>query len=159
LLTYTAGAGIANALTISVSDNIYTFTDTREIINAPGLPGSGTHTVTVPADFVGSMNILLGDKNDALVIASTVDPITVQCGDGNDTVDVGKLADGNLAGIQAAVSVDGEAGSDSLRVNDPHSSAAATYTVTAAAVSPSDSAAVSYAGVERLSVTAGDFFD
>src|SRR5262249_33527147 len=59
----------------------------------------------------------------------------------------------------AAVSVDGEAGSDSLRVNDPHSSAAATYTVTAAAVSPSDSAAVSYAGVERLSVTAGDFFD
>src|SRR5438105_1218788 len=139
VLTYTAGAGIANALTISAGGNNYTFTDTPEIINAPGLPGSGTHTVTVPKNFVGSMNILLGD--------------------GNDTVDVGKFVGGTLIGIDAPVSVDGGAGSDSLRVNDPASDVSGTYTVTAATVSPSDAANINYTGVERLSVTAGAFFD
>src|SRR5437870_1518005 len=49
VLTYTAGAGIANAVTIALSANNtnYIVTDTREIISAPGLPGSGSHTVTV----------------------------------------------------------------------------------------------------------------
>src|SRR5262249_3340032 len=47
VLTYTAGAGIANKLTVSISGATYTFTDTAEPITVTGISGatgSGTNT-------------------------------------------------------------------------------------------------------------------
>jgi hypothetical protein len=49
LLTYSAGAGVANNLKIAVVGTNYVFTDTGETITAPGLPGSRTHGVTIHA--------------------------------------------------------------------------------------------------------------
>ena len=101
------------------------------------------------------MVINLGDKDDALVIESTVDPISVKCGDGNDT-GRRQVRRGTLSGIQAPVSVDGEAGTDALRVNDPASATARTYTVTASKLTPTGASDINYAGAERLTVTASD---
>src|SRR5262245_34228458 len=52
VLTYTAGAGVANNLSVSLSGTTYTFRDTAETISVVGIPGStgsGTNTVTLPA--------------------------------------------------------------------------------------------------------------
>jgi hypothetical protein len=165
LLTYTAGAGIANGLKIAISPNAltpagnYVFTDTQETISAPGLQGSGTHTVTFPTGLVSSMRINLADKADALLVEATLAPITVQAGDGDDTIDVGKPTGGTLGAIKATVTVDGQAGSDTLRVNDADS-ASHLFVVTATQVT-SGAAGVVYAGVERLTVNTaalGDTF-
>jgi Ca2+-binding RTX toxin-like protein len=164
VLTYDAGAGVANNLSVSLSGATYTFKETAETISVLGIAGatgSGTHTVTVPAAQVqpAGMLINLGDKDDVLSIESTANAISVKGGDGNDTIDIGKFSGGALSAIQAPVTVDGEAGSDTLRINDPASGAARSYTVTATKVTPTGGADVNYSGVENLVVTAGDFAD
>src|SRR5262245_18190076 len=70
VLTYTAGAGFANNLSVSLSGTTYTFRDTAEAItiigSIPGSTGSGTNTVTLPAAqvFPAGMSINLLDRND-----------------------------------------------------------------------------------------------
>jgi Ca2+-binding RTX toxin-like protein len=169
LLTYTAGAAVANNLSVSLSGGVYTFRDTAETISVLGIPGatgSGTNTVTVPAtgDGLIGISINLGDRNDVLSIDSAVHTIAVKGGDGHDTIDVGTFVGGNLSAIKAAVTVDGEAGTDTVRVNDTGSSFARGYTVTAAKVTvtkqiiqggSNDEFDVSYTGTENLAVNAG----
>jgi acrosin len=165
-LTYTAGAGVANNLRVTAADaggdgdgTNYVFTDASETILAPGFQGSGTHTVILTSETVGSMLINLGDKADQLVIESTIDPTTVKAGDGDDKIDVGQFVGGALRRVEAAVTVDGGAGSDTLRVNDPASAASRAYAVTATRVTPAGGSDRNYAGVERLAVTAGALAD
>src|SRR4051812_11693690 len=73
VLTYTAGAGTSNNLTISVPAASYIFTDTAETItltaNATGAgwTGSGTNTVTGLDTSVSSMVINLGDGTTDVV--------------------------------------------------------------------------------------------
>jgi Ca2+-binding RTX toxin-like protein len=155
LLTYNASPGVANNLTIAISGANYVLTDTSEKISAPGLAGSGTNTVIVPIAFVDSMHINLGDLADRLTVAATLDPISVKAGVGDDIIDVGRFATGLLSGVQAPVTVEGEAGSDSVRINDTASTAPRAYTIAADKVTPVGSADVNYAAVEQLAVTAG----
>src|SRR5262245_26145822 len=86
VLTYTATDGVANNIRIALSGANYVITDAAETISAPNIPGNGTHTVTVPAVLVDSMRFDLRDRSDALVVESTVDPVTVKAGDGDDTI-------------------------------------------------------------------------
>src|SRR5262245_61229537 len=69
LLTYTAGPGVANRLTVSLSGSTYTFKDTAETISVLGIPGatgSGTNSVSLPSAAVppAGMLVNLGDMND-----------------------------------------------------------------------------------------------
>src|SRR5262249_40968565 len=118
LLTYTAGAGVANRLTIRLdpATDTYQFRDV-EVINAPRLIGNGTTAVSVPNARVNSMRILLGDGADTLTVESTRDPIQVQAGAGSDTITLVSTG-GTLDGIQAPIRVAGEDGQDTLTVND-----------------------------------------
>jgi Ca2+-binding RTX toxin-like protein len=155
VLTYNASAGIANNVKIAISGDNYVISDTAETISAPGLSGSGTHSIAAPTGFVGSMVFNLFDQNDTLVVESTVSPIAVNAGDGNDTIDLGKFVGGTLGGLQADVTVDGGVGTDNLRINNPASSLGGVYTVTPTQVLATLSCRVSYAGAERLSLAAG----
>jgi hypothetical protein len=61
-LAYTASAGVANDLTISLSGGTYTFNDTTEDITVSGpgsggCTGSGSHTVTCPAAALSSISV------------------------------------------------------------------------------------------------------
>jgi Ca2+-binding RTX toxin-like protein len=160
VLTYTAGAGIANNLTVSLSGTNYKFVETAETIRVTGITGasgSGTNTVLIPANQVQPAGILigLGDKADTLSIQSTDNDITVKAGADNDNITVGKLS-----GIGGAVTVDGEAGNDTLQINDGASGTATTYAITDQLVKSLTSVnAVSYAGTENLTLTAGNQAD
>src|SRR5262249_32267323 len=110
VLSYTASDGVANNVGIALSGANYVITDVAETISAPNIPGNGTHTVTVPAASVDSMRFDLRDQADALVIESTVDPITVQGGDGDDTFTVRATAVGTTTSLL------GGAGADTFNV-------------------------------------------
>jgi Ca2+-binding RTX toxin-like protein len=161
LLTYTAGAGVANNLSVSFANGNYTFTDTAEKINLLGVAGSGsgTNTVTVPAAEVpmAGMALNLGDRNDTLTIDSTSHAIAVKAGDGNDTIDVGRFVGGVVTNILAPVNVNGEAGTDNLRINEP-AGILGFYTITSDRVTRSG-LDVGYTGAENLTITTGTATD
>jgi hypothetical protein len=163
MLTYTAANGIANRLDVSASSaGTYTFQDTAETITVVGIPGAvggGTKIVTVPTSQVppAGISINLGDKNDTLTINSSLHAISVKAGADNDTVDVGAPVGGLLIALGGPVTVDGEGGIDSVRVNDP-SGFLGSYTVTANQVTRSSGFSMTYAA-ENLTLNGGFFAD
>src|SRR5262249_41553897 len=81
--------------------------------------------------------------------------VTVSAGGGNDLLRVSPTAH-LLANLAGALTVNGDAGADSLFVNDQSDTGANTYTLTATTVARTASAVITYATVETLAVnTAG----
>src|SRR5262249_47211770 len=129
LLSYTADPGETNVLRVSVSGSTYTFNDTGAFItlgagaSGAGWTGSGTHTVTgtFAAGSPNTISIDLGDLNDTANIQSINNDTTVLGGSGNDVVNVSSNAPGNtgtLAGINGALTVTADAGSDQLAASN-----------------------------------------
>lgn len=91
--TYTAEAGVANALSLSYDSatGTYTFTDVENIdATGPGggnVLGSGGTSVEVP-DTIEGIVIQLGDEDDFFTISGLNRPITVSDGPGADSVQV-----------------------------------------------------------------------
>ena len=167
-LTYTASAGVVNALTVSTpSITQYIFSDAAETINfSPVVPptgfvvsGSGTNSVTVsfPADAdVTAATISLGDQDDVVNIASTTDPLSINGEAGND---IFNLQLGSLAG---ACTIDGGAGTgDQLTLTGSGTFASATHTATNATdgtISVFGNSLINYLNMEPItdSLTATD---
>jgi Ca2+-binding RTX toxin-like protein len=114
-LQFTAGAGEANNLTISVAAGTYTFHDTgAAIILGPaalgaGWAGNGTNTVTGPEKSIGSAGIALnlGDQANTVTVQSIDNPLSIgDSSGGTDAVTVGGAANG-VQGVNAAVTVMG----------------------------------------------------
>jgi hypothetical protein len=148
VLSYSAGAGVANNVTISWDGaHTYTLTDTAETISASGLfaylqcKGSGTNTLTVNSNSVPyltvgprgnivtaytpgvtGMNVDLGDQVNGFTLAGTGVPIVVNnTKSGTDSVVLGSLgasSSSTLANIHGAVSVSNPLGSTSLAIYD-----------------------------------------
>lgn len=103
LLTYTAGAGVANLLTVGGPAASYTITDTGELINltanaiAAGFSGSGTSTVSGSGAAVSSLHLLLGDQNDQLVLQNVNDPMIADGEGGVDTFTINSALQPNGA--------------------------------------------------------------
>src|SRR5262245_15092460 len=83
VLTFEAGGGTNNNLTLSFSAGTYTLSDTADVINLgaglSGWAGGGTNTVSGP--YGGSpgsaVSLNLGDGNDTANLRALADPTTV----------------------------------------------------------------------------------
>jgi parallel beta-helix repeat protein len=157
-LTYTASTSIANALTVSLTNGVYTITDTAELLQVGGArasscTGSGTHTVTCPQGAVTSLFLDLGDGNDTANIESIGDPTTVSGGQGDDTINVSPAAN-DLGGIDTSLTIDGGTGSDSATLNDQGWPEGTTYTITATTVRVASlrRLGITYTGLEGLTL-------
>src|SRR5262249_12407758 len=135
-LTYTAGAGAANRLTISQTGGVYTFHDDGEPIvvlnNDPvvSCSGSGTHTVTVSRG-VNKISVDVGDQLDTVNMESIGVPTTIDdTGGGDDTVNVGNQAHG-VQDITAPLLVKNTASHTALNVDDSADLTDRTWLVTA----------------------------
>ena len=88
VLTYTAGGGINNAVTLSIAGPNYVLNDTGELISltasaiAAGFTGNLTNTVQGPNAAVNSLNINTGDLNDQVSLQGLNDSLTVDTGSG-----------------------------------------------------------------------------
>lgn len=128
-LTYVAGAGAANRLTISHSGGSYTFHDEGALILADTedpvvlCSGSGSPTVTVSPG-IQSISVDVGDQEDTVNVHSIAVPTTIDdTGGGDDTVNVGShfaQFGGALSvqGIEAPLTVMNEASHTTLNVDD-----------------------------------------
>ncbi len=118
VLTYDAGTGIANDLTISRAGSTYTFAEKGEAIV---VGGSFFSSVTADRSTFDRIQVNLKDGADALKVQSTDRPISVDAGSGNDVVTVGNATNG-MDDILALVNVNGGAqdvgGKDTLSLLD-----------------------------------------
>jgi hypothetical protein len=106
-------------------------------------------------NIIDNIHINLGDGNDVVNIDGlTGQTVTIDLGTGNDTVNIGdKVA--NLGAIQGNISVNGGYGSDTLIVNDKHSSFLESWNVSGSTISRSGSAAINYKNIANLVLNAG----
>jgi Ca2+-binding RTX toxin-like protein len=109
-LTYTAGTGIRNSLTVSVNNGSMVFADNGETIavsgaGAGGWTGSATKVVGGPVGSVTSVTIHLGDKNDALSLFGVTTTGNLDGGLGADRLTI--TADSDIALSNTGLTVTG----------------------------------------------------
>jgi hypothetical protein len=99
VLTYIAGASVANNLTITVSGGNYTFSETGEAITQ--VPSGWTlvdkNTATGPVAGVNSMSLEVGDLNDYVNASAVGVPTNHYGSTGNDTL-IGGTANDDING-------------------------------------------------------------
>jgi hypothetical protein len=121
-LSYTASNGIADNLTVSLSNGVYSFNDTGEVIfvtgaGSAGWSGSGTNTVSGPQASVASISIDLVNGTDTVNVLSIANPTTVtESAGGSEVVSVGN--NNTLASINGLVNVVSGVGAITLKVLD-----------------------------------------
>jgi hypothetical protein len=83
--------------------------------------------------------------NDLVQIDDTVagTPVTVDLGNGDDTVDVG-LTSSDLDAIQGPLTIHGGTGSNTLSMSDEYNAASTTYAITGSSIARTGSASISY---------------
>ena len=177
-LSYTAGAGVNNNTSVTISGADFIITDSAEPIDASGVAGatgSGTNTVTVPTAGVTAVALDLGDGADAIAPAGVL--VTTQgvaVGNSGSLLSVGgpvTTTTGNvgITGSNAVVlSADVNAGSGTITIGANQDGAGAegvsqtaglvsTTNTTAAAVSVAVNTAGGGTGDASLdNVTAGN---
>jgi Ca2+-binding RTX toxin-like protein len=96
-LDYTAGAAIANNLTLSESGSNLVFTETAETITLNGAPecalSGANHTATCSGDAFDDVFVDLGDMGDTFVGAATHPVVTISGGSGADHISGGPEED------------------------------------------------------------------
>jgi hypothetical protein len=135
-------------------------------------PYNDTYTITsttVSRPFFGGLSYdtlealtLQGESgNNLFNITSTLaaTPVFVNAGAGNDTINVGSSTT-SLDAIQGAVTVNGQAGTDSLNVNDQAAAAGHTYTISPTALGRDTATTlVSFGTVENVNLTTSSHDD
>jgi Ca2+-binding RTX toxin-like protein len=105
------------------------------------------------------------DGNDIVNVLATAAGVTttINGGAGDETVNIGSdpvtVANSNLNGILGAVTVNGEAGADTLNIIDVSAAGNRRYEVTSTFVQRSNSARITYATTETLNLSAGSSND
>ena len=119
-LQFTAGAGDANAVTVTQNASAFTIADSGAIITTsdPACSGGGTNAVTCTSAAITRIGAALGDGNDAITNNSAIGSVF----DGGAGVDMltGSAAttnagrDVSIRGGDGDDTIDGRAGADSL---------------------------------------------
>jgi hypothetical protein len=125
-----------------------TFTITSTTVNRDAWGGGLSYTSTTEG-----LTINAGSGNSAFNVNSTASttPVTINAGGGNDTLNLGT---GNLDTIAGAVAFSGQAGTDTIVVNDSSGTTARTYTVTSTQVTRPGFAGLTYGTSAALTLNA-----
>lgn len=88
-VTYTAGAGVTNALSISISGDHYVFADSEPITvsgaGAGNFTGSGGNSVSGLTSAIFAIGVDLGDQNDTCTLSGLSASFSFTGGAGTDT--------------------------------------------------------------------------
>jgi hypothetical protein len=112
-VTFQAAAGIANDVTVTVTQGSATITDTADVITEAetNCDGTGTNTVTCTVPGLAFVISQLGDMNDRLQASGPI-PQLVIAGEGDDELTILTSAAGSSNQVQ------GEEGSDRITTGD-----------------------------------------
>jgi Ca2+-binding RTX toxin-like protein len=185
VLTYTASAGIANNLRVTLSSgpglDTYTFQDTAE----PIALGAGTSAWTVngPNSVSGLQSTFLtgqiflwdkadtvslqthnpflvdtGSDDDSVTAELVTAPLTVNAGDGNNTVNIGNAAH-TMDSIISTVTVNGQGGNAQVVLHDEGESNPIAYGLVGNAVTRTGPGGVICNQVAGVQINGGSAFD
>jgi hypothetical protein len=173
--TVNAGAGTA---LIDVSPQAQNLSNIAALLTVNGGGGSGSlilddqgaaaaeaytigsasisHPGSARVAFAGIQAITLngGNHGNSVRVSDTAAGTTLalNTGAGNDTIIVGNAAN-SLDSVQGALSITGQGGTNTLKLNDQGSSAAHAYTLTANSVSRDGAATVTFANIKTLVIS------
>jgi hypothetical protein len=109
-----------------------------------------------PVSSVHSIRMDSGGGNNVIDIHDTEAgiPVTVNLGNGNDTVNISRRS-GNLDTIQGAVTIHAGMGADTVNIDDQDAGSSQTYTMNANTVQRTNSALISYGpGISVVNINA-----
>jgi hypothetical protein len=150
-LIYAPSSGFNNTLTISdnPATHRYTFVDATENIALGGSfispSGNHTHTASFGDGNIGSITVNMFNQEFVVNIENTLVsvPLTVNLGNGADTVDVSPTAH-NLNNIGGLITVHTGLGTDSLNVFDQSNGANQDFTLAATSVARFGAAPITF---------------
>jgi hypothetical protein len=158
VLTFTAGAGVANDVQVYSTPSGVLIVDPSETIDSasPLVSGNHSHLVSIPAGAVQSIVLHLGDGNDQANIHSAVVPVTVTGDQGNDVITVGDSWFG-VDNVLSLVTVVGGADSDRLVVDDAAGTQTSFYGMTSSTIfhhnlNPQQ---IAFGGIEHVELITG----
>jgi hypothetical protein len=162
-VVYAPATNNNNTLSISENPNTqrYTIVDTNENITLQGNfinpSGNGTHTVSFWYGNISWFTVNMANQNFTVNIEQTLSgvPVYVNLGNGTDAVNVSPAAK-NLDNIQGAINVHPGTGIDSLYVYDQSNPNGRTFSLGASSLSRSGSAAITYSGINFVTVNGGN---
>ena len=152
--------GIANLIlnTFGGEDNVVvaqTHTGSTELNT-----GEGRDTITVEQTS-GRVEIDAGRANDAIRVRAIGAVATIHGGDGEDTISVGStvpLTGGVLSGIQALLTIAGDAELDTLNIDSTGDTAANSGNLTSSRLTGLGMpAGIDYTGVDAMNIALGEF--
>jgi hypothetical protein len=116
--------------------------------------GSGGNRFVVgdTSDFAYSTDLSTGSGDDTVYIYATTGRLNVNNPGGSDFTDVGV---GSLTNIQGTVTLSGGGGSNNLSINDSSGGSGLSYSLSATQLTRSGAAAITYASLAALEITAG----
>lgn len=122
----------------------------------PGTAVSGALVSRFAAAGVRSITIQAGNGNDTVRLggAGAGVPVNVELGEGDDTLILGN-GSGRLDDLLAGVTVSGQAGTDALLVQDQGGTAGRSFTLTPTGLAWSSGRSVAFGTLEALTVRAG----
>jgi Ca2+-binding RTX toxin-like protein len=114
-LRYIANPGEANTVTITSASGLFTITDTSvlSLSAGPGCTVAALTKVTCPTAGVNSVTVDVGDGNDTVNLAGLTIPASVVDGPGNDTVTGGSSND-TFVGSSGDDTLNGGPGNDTF---------------------------------------------
>jgi hypothetical protein len=105
---------------------------------------------------INSITVNEGNGNDTANLEGTVpgDPVTINEGGGTDVVNITPSAQ-FLDNIQGTITVNGGGGTDTLNVDDQNNARPDTWTITGSTITRTFSAVISYNFVDHVNITGG----
>jgi hypothetical protein len=99
--------------------------------------------------------VVNGSSNYVVQSTPTGTTTTLNCGPGDDTIAIGN-AGNTLDGIQGLLTVNGQAGNNSLTFNDQGNPAAQSYSLSASTLSRSGMATITFLNVQTVTLNGGN---
>jgi hypothetical protein len=143
-----------NLITIGPANGIYTVT-----LNGEEAQFDSREFIRAVAS-ISSITVNTGDGDDTVNIEGTLSrlPVTINLGAGTDTVNVSPTAQ-NLSSLAGTVTINGGSGSDALNLFDEGTDSNQSYTVTQSTVTRPNMATVSYYNVANVTLNTSNGAD
>jgi hypothetical protein len=149
-LTFDGGAGLDG---ITVNDSVAYFNDTYTITST-----TFTREVSALLTYVNAEGLTVnaepGSNLFNVTSTSAATPLVINAGAGNDTLNWGNPANGDLDLHAGSCTFDGQSGTDNVWVNDMATNDSDAYKVTATAFTRTGAAPVTYANIEGMVISA-----
>jgi acrosin len=146
------GQGGVNVL--NVNDQGTTTAQTYSVQTV--IPSVGRAGVFIAYSGISSLALRAGSGGNTINVVGTLaaTPVTVFAGALNDIVNVGDSGN-HLDSIQSTLTVNGQAGTTRLNINDQGTTTGKTYTITSAAVTRTGGPAINYSSLNSLTLNGG----